>query len=180
MSIGELKGEKVVYIYGEENIELFYEWRKRRIAQKRFLESGGNVQQNQIGTASRSCRRCKQVGHISSNPVINMNKPRKESHQRIVDFLFVFHVKPLNYFQICPKYTGARKSRGGAAAAALASRQAALAASMVLYGEDDGMETGSRVGTEISGISRGGVPHGGRNKRAALGTSPAEKSAKVI
>lgn len=66
---GGVKSEKVIYIYGGENIRLFYEWRRRRVARKQYLDASITAAQAQVGTASRTCRRCGQVGHISSNPV---------------------------------------------------------------------------------------------------------------
>eukprot|EP01071_Lankesteria_metandrocarpae_P000074 Lankesteria_metandrocarpae@DN1011_c0_g1_i1.p1 len=65
--------EKVVYIYGETNILKFFAWRAYRVPKKRTRDSAlyspvGGV----LGTASRMCRRCGQVGHISSNPICPM------------------------------------------------------------------------------------------------------------
>ncbi|KAH8741775.1 bromodomain-containing protein [Cryptosporidium ryanae] len=63
--------EKVVYIYGEENIRYFLNWRRMRIQVKREERRQLNPTgvPGVLGRASRTCRRCGQVGHIASNPM---------------------------------------------------------------------------------------------------------------
>eukprot|EP00914_Ancora_sagittata_P027307 GHVO01053418.1.p2 GENE.GHVO01053418.1~~GHVO01053418.1.p2 ORF type:complete len:429 (+),score=91.51 GHVO01053418.1:73-1287(+) len=91
---GALSDGKVVYIYGERNIEDFFAWRRARKAARKstvrkkegIAPAGSSTASGTVGTAtvlgtaSRTCRRCGQVGHISSNP-------------------------------ICPQYSGPRRSR---------------------------------------------------------------------
>lgn len=127
---GTVKAEKVVYIYGEENIKLFHAWRARRVSQKRWAEGAGYLGQQLVGTASRTCRRCGQVGHISSNPICpQYTGPRK--------------ARPL------PAATPARQlipSPAFGSSEEESEGEAESAAASAVNGEGRGRAAGSRVG----------------------------------
>lgn len=69
---GGPNSEKVVYIYGEDNIEKFIAWRSKRIQVKRLnkqsVNHGMGPGASSKTSSGRTCRRCGQSGHISSNP----------------------------------------------------------------------------------------------------------------
>lgn len=71
MNTWQYEDEKVVYIYGEENIRYFLFWRRMRMQLKREERRQLNPTgiPGVLGRASRTCRRCGQVGHIASNPM---------------------------------------------------------------------------------------------------------------
>lgn len=153
---GEVKSEKIIYIYGSDNIRLFYEWRRRRSARKRFLDTSNSIVggQSQMGTASRTCRRCGQMGHISSNP-------------------------------ICPQYTGPRKARathGVSTATPANTRQLLLSPTCGSSDEDTGSDHKSGTTIECTSTSsllaaQRGVP--GRSKRGP-GSSVANFSGGIM
>ncbi|XP_053990957.1 transcription initiation factor TFIID subunit 1-like [Hylaeus volcanicus] len=75
----QVKSEKIVHIYGYENIQLFYEWRRKQEAEKKYYNKQVlSSHQSVLGTASRTCRRCGQIGHISSNPICSLYTGRRK------------------------------------------------------------------------------------------------------
>ncbi|EEA06604.1 bromodomain-containing protein [Cryptosporidium muris RN66] len=79
MTSWEYEDEKVVYIYGEENIKYFQQWRKLRMHYKREERRQLNPTgiPGVLGRASRTCRRCGQIGHIASNPMCPLYEGNK-------------------------------------------------------------------------------------------------------
>ncbi|KAF8817966.1 histone acetyltransferase TAF1/250, partial [Cardiosporidium cionae] len=75
----EFTSERVVYIYGEENIKTFIAWREQRNRIKRFrmLQTYGS-KEGRIG--KRVCRVCGQAGHIASNPNCPLYRGTKKQH----------------------------------------------------------------------------------------------------
>lgn len=81
MNTWQYEDEKVVYIYGEENIRYFLYWRRMRMQLKREERRQLNPTgiPGVLGRASRTCRRCGQVGHIASNPMCPYYEGNKSS-----------------------------------------------------------------------------------------------------
>ncbi|KAJ1605315.1 transcription initiation factor IID [Cryptosporidium canis] len=81
MNTWQYEDEKVVYIYGEENIRYFLQWRRMRMQLKREERRQLNPTglPGVLGRASRTCRRCGQVGHIASNPMCPYYEGNKSS-----------------------------------------------------------------------------------------------------
>ncbi|KAH8585226.1 transcription initiation factor IID [Cryptosporidium sp. chipmunk genotype I] len=81
MNTWQYEDEKVVYIYGEENIRYFLYWRRMRMQLKREERRQLNPTgvPGVLGRASRTCRRCGQVGHIASNPMCPYYEGSKSS-----------------------------------------------------------------------------------------------------